>query len=99
MCGNHNDLFNIKKYFAELTDSLYQSGISVDGLFLSFDAGFDAESLRSKTLGSGLTAAIAHNKRNSDTDNDHYFDHQLYKGRYVHGLTVSGRYSIDLIPH
>ncbi|RMZ60366.1 hypothetical protein D1632_05355 [Chryseobacterium nematophagum] len=31
----------------------------------------------------GIIANIAYNKRNSETHNDHYFDHQLYKERYV----------------
>jgi len=83
VCGNHNDLFNIEKHFAEITDFLQQSGILLDGLFLNFDAGFDAENLRSKALELGIIANIAHNKRNSDAENNHYFDHQLYKERYA----------------
>ncbi|WP_159476598.1 hypothetical protein [Chryseobacterium sp. 18068] len=83
MCGNHNDLFNIEKHFAEITDFLQQSGILLDGLFLNFDAGFDAENLRSKALELGIIANIARNKRNSDAENNHYFDHQLYKERYA----------------
>lgn len=31
----------------------------------------------------GIIANIARNKRNSDTGNNHYFDHQLYKERYA----------------
>ncbi|MCQ9635659.1 hypothetical protein MP477_11875 [Chryseobacterium sp. WG23] len=68
----------LKKHFTEIT-VLPASGISWDGLFLNFDAGFDAENLRSKTLELRLIANIAHNKRNSDTDNDHCFNGQLYK--------------------
>ncbi|WP_185140314.1 MULTISPECIES: IS5 family transposase [unclassified Chryseobacterium] len=83
VCGNHNDLFNIEEHFEELTDFLRRSGISLDGLFLNFDAGFDAENLRSKASQLGIIANIAHNKRNSGTDNDHYFDEELYKKRYT----------------
>lgn len=83
VCGNHNDLFNIENHFAEITDFLQQSGILLDGLFLNFDAGFDAENLRSKALELGIIANIARNKRNSDTENNHYFDRQLYKERYA----------------
>ena len=83
VCGNHNDLFNIEKHFEQITDFLQQSGITLDGLFLNFDAGFDAENLRSQALKLGIIANIAHNKRNSGTYNDHYFDHQLYKERFA----------------
>jgi len=83
VCGNHNDLFNIEKHFEQITDFLHQSGIPLDGLFLNFDAGFDAENLRKKALDLGIIANIAHNKRNSEIYNDHYFDHQLYKERYA----------------
>ncbi|MCQ9637949.1 hypothetical protein MP478_01005 [Chryseobacterium sp. WG14] len=72
----------LKKHFTEIT-VLPASGISWDGLFLNFDAGFDAENLRSKTLELRLITNIAHNKRNSDTDNDHCFNGQLYKKRYA----------------
>ncbi|KQM45900.1 hypothetical protein ASE55_11740 [Chryseobacterium sp. Leaf201] len=57
--------------------------IQVDGLFLDFTAGFDAEKLGLKTLELEITANIPHNKRNSNTDNDYSFDHQLYKERYA----------------
>lgn len=75
--GNHNNLFNIEKHFGEITDFLSASGILLDGLFLNFDAGFDAENLRLKASKLGIIANIANNKRNSDKDNNHYFDHQL----------------------
>lgn len=83
VCGNHNDLFNIEKHFEQITNFLHQSGIPLDGLFLNFDAGFDAENLRKKALDLGIIANIAHNIRNSEIHNDHYFDHQLYKERYA----------------
>lgn len=79
VCGNHNDLFNIETHFAEIADFLQQSGILLDGLFLNFDA----ENLRSKALEFGIIANIARNKRNSGIENNHYFDHQLYKERYA----------------
>lgn len=78
--------------------------IQVDGLFLNFIAGFDAEKLGLKTLELGITANIPHNKRNSNTDN-YYSFHQLYKERYAIERTnawldwiVSDQYLIDLIP-
>lgn len=83
VCGNHNDLFNIESHFEEITGFLRESDISLDGLFLNFDAGFDAENLRAKALDLGIIPNIARNKRNSATDNDHYFDQLLYKERYT----------------
>ncbi len=82
VCGNHNDLFNIEIHFQELTSTLEQATISLDGLFLNFDAGFDAEKLRIKAESLGIIANIAHNKRNANADNDYYFDKELYKKRY-----------------
>jgi len=39
--GNHNDLFNIKKSKNEMVFTLSQAHISVDGLFINADAGFE----------------------------------------------------------
>ncbi|GEJ44212.1 hypothetical protein [Chryseobacterium sp. ON_d1] len=86
VCGNHNDLFNIEEYFEKLTNFLRRSGISLDSL-LNFDSGFDAENLRSKDSQLGIIVNIAHNKRNSGIDNDHYFDEELYKKRYTIEIT------------
>ena len=70
VCGNHNDLFNIENHFEEITGFLHESDISLDWLFLNFDA----ENLCSKALDLGIIPNIAHNERNSATANDHYFD-------------------------
>lgn len=59
------------------------SDISLDGLFLNFDARFDAENLCSKSLDLGIIPNIAHNERNWATDNDYYFDQLLDKERYT----------------
>ena len=39
--GNHNDLFEIEVQFEEVVGTLGEAEISVDGLFISADAGFD----------------------------------------------------------
>lgn len=80
--GNHNDLYDIEVHFEQVTATLEQATISLDGLFLNADAGFDAENLRKKCDAKGIIANIAQNKRNSTTDNDYYFDQKLYKERY-----------------
>ena len=41
--GNHHDLFDIEIHFEEVTSILDEAKISIEGLFMNFDAGFDAE--------------------------------------------------------
>jgi len=41
--GSHNDLYNISEVLWGLFSWLKASGLSVSGLFLNADAGFDAE--------------------------------------------------------
>lgn len=43
---NHNDLFNIEVHFEEVTTTLEQAEISLEGLFLNTDSGFDSLELR-----------------------------------------------------
>lgn len=80
--GNHNDLFEIEVQFEEILCTLEKAAINVDGLFINADAGFDSQKLRDKCEKRGIIANICHNKRNGNTDNDHYFDEKLYKERY-----------------
>jgi hypothetical protein len=40
--GNHHDLYDIEIHFEEITSTLEQADILVDGLFLNADAGFDS---------------------------------------------------------
>ena len=44
--GNHNDLFQIENQVKTMIDQLKESSISVEGLFINADAGFDAKILR-----------------------------------------------------
>lgn len=80
--GNHNDLFDIEVQFEEITATLEQANIAVNGLFINADAGFDAKKLRDQCGTKEIMANIAHNKRNGAKDNDHYFDELLYEQRY-----------------
>jgi len=82
VCGSHNDLFEIEVHFEEVTATLEQADISVDGLFLNADAGFDSQELRSQCEAKGIIANFAGNRRNGNIDNDYYFDEKLYKQRY-----------------
>ncbi len=81
--GNHNDLFNIEQTFEELTTMLEDATISVDGLFMNADAGFDAENLHQLCHQKQIIANIATNKRNTTDDNwSRIIDEELYKERY-----------------
>ena len=57
--------------------------ISVDGLFINADAGFDSKESRKICGAKGIIANIRPNKSNGDSDNDHYYDEGLYKQRYA----------------
>ena len=81
--GNHNDLFDIEVQFEEVVGTLEDAEISVDGLFINADAGFDSQKLRDKCEAKGIIANICPNKRNGNNDADHYFDEKLYEQRYA----------------
>ena len=81
--GNHNDLFDMEVQFEEVIGTLEKAGISVDGLFINADAGFDSQKLRDKCEAKGIIANICPNKRNGNNDTDYYFDEELYKERYA----------------
>lgn len=80
--GNHHDLFDIQTHFEELINPLIQAGISIDGLFLNADAGFDSELFRNLCSEKGIIANFAENPRNGNNANDYYFDDLLYRERY-----------------
>ena len=83
LSGNHNDLYNIEVQFEEVMATLEQADIAVEGRFINADAGFDSKELREKCEAKGIMANIALNKRNGNSDNDYYFDEELYKQRYA----------------
>lgn len=81
--GNHNDLFDIEVQFEEVIGTLEDAEISIDGLFINADAGFDSQKLRDKCQAKGIIANICPNKRNGNNDEDYYFDEKLYQERYA----------------
>jgi transposase len=80
--GNHNDLYNIEVQFEDITATLESADISVKGLFMNADAGFDSENLLLACEQKEIIANIAYNKRNSSEDSDRLLDEELYKERY-----------------
>lgn len=83
--GNHHDLFDIEFHSEEVTSILDEAKISIEGLFMNFDAGFDSEKLRGIVEKKGIIANICQNKRNkkSAEGQEYYFDAELYKERYA----------------
>ncbi len=80
--GEHNDLYEIETYFDQILGMAKKAGISLEGLFLNGDGGFDSAGFRDFLWGSSIEANIAENKRGKkDFDSDIYFDEQLYERR------------------
>ena len=83
VAGNHNDLYDIEVQFEVVTGTLEQADITVEGLFLNADAGFDSKDFRSSCANKEINANVCFNKRNGNTDRDEYFDKELYDQRYA----------------
>ena len=83
--GNHHDLYEIRPLFEQMCKLLEEAGISLKGVFMNADAGFDSEEVRMLCSEREIEANIADNARNSDDLSEayEYFDDQLYKDRYV----------------
>ncbi|GAB4498743.1 MAG: hypothetical protein OHK0019_34620 [Saprospiraceae bacterium] len=77
-------MFDIEKHLGELFESAERLGLSLEGLFLNADAGFDSEDFRRACHAKNIEANIALNPRNGNlSDRDEYFDGELYKQRTV----------------
>lgn len=79
--GEHNDTHDIENVIESMFDDLNKANISVDGLFLNADAGFDCDILRNCLDKNGVIANICISKRRTETDNI-YIDEELYAQRY-----------------
>ncbi|WP_196888577.1 transposase, partial [Aureivirga sp. CE67] len=81
--GCHNDLFEIENNIKNMLEDLHKSKIETKGLFLNADAGFDSENFRLFCFKNEIQANVAFNKRNNKmSDNEYFFDEELYKNRY-----------------
>lgn len=81
--GNHHDLFAIETSFGELCAMVEEAQISLEGLFLNADSGFDAKVLRDDCFRRGIETNIALNPRSrkSEAAEDTYVDPELYRER------------------
>ena len=81
--GNHHDLFDIATCFGELCTLVAAAQISLEGIFLNADSGFDAKELRQDCFRRGIEANIAVNPRSgqkADAEGT-YMDPELYRER------------------
>lgn len=83
--GSRHDVAGFEENMAHIASMTDTMGISLDGLFLNADAGFDTEEVR-RVLGSyGIEVNIAQNQRNGNAhlERDDYFDQMLYQARFA----------------
>jgi transposase len=83
--GNRHDSADFEENMAQIASMAEEMGISLDGLFLNADAGFDHAEVRRVLDIHQIEANIAQNKRNGNAylERDDYFDEILYKARFV----------------
>ncbi|MGI4737498.1 MAG: IS5 family transposase [Janthinobacterium lividum] len=81
--GNHQDLFDIETSFGEVCSLLQEAQISLEGLFLNADSGFDSKNLREDCFRRGIEANIALNpcSRKQEDAEETYLDTELYRER------------------
>lgn len=81
--GHHHDLHDIAERFEQLCTVLPEAAVSLEGVFLNADSGFDAEVLRQACQEKQIEANMAANPRNNKQMAYRYFDEQLDKRRFV----------------
>ena len=88
--GNHHDVFEVQLLFKEICTMLKEAGISLDGLFLNADSGFDSNSFREACKKENIIPNVKSNSRNSGNKEAELapigtaiFDELLYQDRTV----------------
>ena len=83
--GNHHDLFDIATLFSELCGLREEARISLEGLFLNANRGFDTRILRDDCFRRSIEANIAWNPRSgkSEAAEAPYPDTELYREHTV----------------
>jgi len=84
VAGNHHDLYQVEISLAVLFETLSKARISLDGLFVNADSGFDCNVFREICLKEGIFPNVDFNYRNG-SNNDVYYvlDEMLYKKRFT----------------
>jgi transposase len=83
--GNRHDSTDFEENMKHIASMAQEMGISLDGLFLNADAGFDNAEVRRVLDIHQIQANIAQNPRsgNAYLERDDYFDELLYQARFV----------------
>lgn len=88
--GQHHDLFEIQALFDGVCNLLKAAGISLDGLLLNADAGFDSDSFKQACQKENIIPNVKPNPRNQkDTEETphengaYVFDDLLYRQRAI----------------
>ena len=84
-CGNHNDLFKLNKIFDEMIAFLETATISMQGVFMNADAGFDSKSFKRNCDEKDIELNVKDNPRGSKNKEPTtpFFDDMLYdENRY-----------------
>ena len=83
--GKQNDLFNIDEIFGQMLEVLFESDVTLEGVFLNADPGFDSKGFRVKCSDEMIELNVKENPRRTkeSTEEYVYFDKELYiKNRY-----------------
>lgn len=82
--GNHHGLHEIEEALGGIFRTVEKAAISLDGLFINADSGFDPNVFREVCSKKGMIANVRFNYRNGDIESkdDIYFDDALYEERY-----------------
>jgi hypothetical protein len=85
-----DDLFQIQELFDEICSLLKEAVISLDGIFLNANPGFDSENFRQACQKENIIPNVKANPRNTCLKGEiayengtHIFDDELYKDRSV----------------
>lgn len=85
MSGKHHDLYQLEEHMEKQVKLLKKAGISVDGLFLNADAGFQSEAFKQVCQRHGIMLNVPGKRlftSNLDED-ENCFDELMYKERYT----------------
>lgn len=85
LSGKHNDLYQVETGLRAQIEEWKKVGVSVDGLFMNADAGFDSKGLKAVCSEHGIFLNNPLNQRNSKvfTEEGYIFDELMYEERYT----------------
>ena len=78
VAGNHHDLYKIETSLPALFQPSPKANISLDGLFVNADSGFDCKVFRKICLREGIFPNVDFNYRNGSNNDEHYILDRCY---------------------